>query len=357
MVPARKKKEIRTRLLKWFYNNGRDLPWRKTRDPYAIWVSEVMLQQTQAMTVIPYYQKFLKAFPTVRHLARAELSNVLKIWEGMGYYSRARNLHRASRVVLERYGGIVPDNLKDLINLPGIGRSTAGAILSFAFQKDAPILDANVRRVISRLFAVSDRAIAGKTDALLWKISENLVPEGLSNPFNQALMDLGSMICKPKEPDCALCPLTGSCKARASGNPEKYPSKKIRNAVPHVEAFSAIIQRNGKVLVRQRPPSGLLGGLWEFPNWTTKEKQNSKMKLKLRNQIKKDMKVIVNTNELIGTFKHTFSHFKLTLHVFSCQHLGGKAKGKWISIRNLHLFPMSRIHRRIAEKIDEETRG
>jgi len=215
------RKNIQKRLLRWFEKNERDLPWRKTTDPYAIWVSEIMLQQTQVATVIPYYLRFLKSFPTVRHLSKADLSKVLKVWEGLGYYSRARNLHRAAGIVMNHFNGKMPDQLEDLLHLPGIGRSTAGAILSFAFHKEAPILDGNAKRVFSRLFAVSGSPGEGKTEQLLWQISESLIPKGFSNPFNQALMDLGSMLCTPKEPDCNRCPLRHSCKGRASGKPER----------------------------------------------------------------------------------------------------------------------------------------
>ncbi len=347
------KKEIQAKLLQWFKKNKRDLPWRKIRDPYAIWVSEVMLQQTQVATVIPYYQTFLKIFPTAHHLAKADLSKVLKIWEGLGYYSRARNLHRASQVVRNRFHGIIPDNLKDLLSLPGIGRSTAGAILSFAFQKEAPILDGNAKRVISRLFAVSYNPAKGKTEDRLWKISESLIPKGFSNPFNQALMDLGSMLCTPREPRCSVCPLCHLCRGKASGEPERFPTKTIRKKIPHIEAISAVILKNGKVLLQQRPPKGLLGGLWEFPNWRIEEKQ--RLKLKLRSYIQKDMEMNVEVKESIGPFRQTFSHFKLTLHVYHCQAIDGEGRGKWVFPKGLPLFPMSRIHRRIAEKIDGET--
>ena len=357
MISVAKRKGIQARLLKWYKKNKRDLPWRKTRDPYAIWVSEIMLQQTQVATVIPYYQRFLKVFPTVRHLAKADLSKVLKVWEGLGYYSRARNLHRASQVVRNRFHGIIPDNLKDLLSLPGIGRSTAGAILSFAFQKEAPILDGNAKRVISRLFAVSYNPAEGKTEDRLWKISESLIPKGFSNPFNQALMDLGSMLCTPREPRCSECPLRDLCKGYLSGKPESYPPRAIKKRIPHITGFSAVIHKDGKVFINQRPPSGLLGGLWEFPNWRIEEKQRSRLRARLRNYIKKDMGMNSEVKEFIGTFRQTYSHFKLTLQVFSYLHLHGKTKGKWVSIQDLHLFPMSRIHRRIAEKLDGETRG
>jgi A/G-specific adenine glycosylase len=353
MMPLPQKSKIQSRLLQWFKKKGRDLPWRKTRDPYGIWVSEIMLQQTQVATVIPYYHNFLKSFPTVHHLAKANLSKVLKVWEGLGYYSRARNLHRASQIVLNHFHGSIPDTLKDLLSLAGIGRSTAGAILSFAFHKEAPILDGNAKRVLSRLFAVSGSPGEKKTQQLLWQISESLIPKGFSNPFNQALMDLGSMLCTPKEPGCNQCPLHQYCKGYLSGKPESYPPRTVKKRIPHVTALSAVIQRDGKVLLNQRPPTGFLGGLWEFPNWEIEGEK----RLRLRNYIEKEMGVNVKVKESIGTFQQTYSHFKLTLQVFDCHHLNGKGKGKWIPIRKLPLLPMSRIHRRIAEKIDGETRG
>ena len=353
-IPRRRK--IQAKLLQWFKKNKRDLPWRKTRAPYAIWVSEIMLQQTQVATVIPYYQKFLKSFPTIHHLAKSDLSKVLRVWEGLGYYSRARNLHRSSQIVLSRFHGKIPDTLKDLISLPGIGQSTAGAILSFAFHKEAPILDGNAKRVLSRLFAVSGSPGERKTEQILWQISESLIPKGFSNPFNQALMDLGSMLCTPKHPQCPRCPLHRFCKGRTSGEPERFPSKSIKKKIPHIEALSAVIQKDGKVLLNQRPPKGLLGGLWEFPNWRIEGKQRSRLRLRLRNYIKKEMGMNVKVKESMGTFQQTYSHFKLTLSVFYCQHLNGKGKGKWVPIRNLALYPMSRIHRRIAEMIVGEIR-
>jgi len=347
------KKNIQKKLLQWYRKNGRDLPWRRTTDPYAIWVSEIMLQQTQVATVIPYYKNFLKSFPTVRDLAKADLSKVLRAWEGLGYYSRARNLHRASQIVSNHYHGAIPDQLKDLRTLPGIGRYTAGAILSIAFNKEAPVLDGNVKRVLSRLFAIADPPGRGNTEARLWHLSESLLPKGHASSFNQGLMDLGATTCTPKEPRCSQCPLRDLCKGKASGEPERFPTKAIRKKIPHIEAVSAVILKNRKVLLQQRPPEGLLGGLWEFPNW--KNEDNRGLRFKLKNYIKKDMGMIVEDRGVIGTFMQTFTHFKLTLHVFHCQYRNGKAKGKWVPIQKLHALPMSRIHRRIAEKIYGKT--
>ncbi len=354
MDPIIQKRKIQQRLIRWFEKNARDLPWRKTKDPYAIWVSEIMLQQTQVLMVIPYYQKFLKSFPTVRHLAKANLSEILKVWEGLGYYSRARNLHRSSKIVLNHFHGKIPDNLKDLLSFPGIGRSTAGAILSFAHNKDAPILDGNAKRVLSRLFAISGSLKERKTEQLLWHTSESLLPKGYSNSFNQALMDLGAMLCIPKDPQCPRCPLRNLCKGYRSGKPESFPPRTPKKIIPHIVAVSAVIQREGRVLLNRRPPRGLLGGLWEFPNW----KINGKKKLmeRLVNLVKSEMGLRVKVKEPLGPFQQTFSHFKLTLHAYHCRALDGKGNGRWTPIRNLNLFPMSRIHRRIAEMIDGEIR-
>jgi A/G-specific adenine glycosylase len=355
MIKISQKEKIQVKLLRWFEKNGRDLPWRKTQDPYAIWVSEIMLQQTQVATVTPYYQKFLKFFPTVRHLAKADLSEVLKAWEGLGYYSRARNLHQASKIVLKEFNGKVPDTLQDLLLLPGIGRYTAGAILSIAYNKEAPILDGNVKRVLSRLFAVSDNPPIGKSARILWQISESLIPKGRTNSFNQALMDLGSIICMPRNPLCFRCPLHPFCKGYLSGRPESFPSRSIKRKIPHMTAVSAVIYNDGKVLLNRRPPKGLLGGLWEFPNWNIRDKR--RLGLKLRNHIKREMGVNVKVEEPIGSLHQAFSHFKLTLHVFQCKALNRGGKGKWVPIQKLGLFPMSRIHRRIAEQIAGNRQG
>ncbi len=346
------RKNIQKRVLRWFNKNKRDLPWRRTRDPYAIWVSEIMLQQTQVNTVIPYYQRFLKSFPTVCQLAKADLSKVLKVWEGLGYYSRARHLHRASRIVSNHFKGKVPDNLTDLRTLPGIGRYTAGAILSIAFNKEAPILDGNVKRVLSRLFAITGYSVRGEPEGLLWHLSEFLLPKGHASSFNQGLMDLGAMTCTSKDPRCPKCPLRNLCKGKASGDPERFPQKTIRKKIPHIEAISAVILKDGKVLLKQRPPKGLLGGLWEFPNWQIEGED--RLRLRLRKHIKKETGLNVEMKEPVGTFQQTYSHFKLTLHTYHCQTRDAMEKGKWVAISKLRLFPMSRIHRRIAQMIDAE---
>ena len=347
-----KKKRIQENLLQWFNKNSRDLPWRRTQSPYAIWVSEIMLQQTQVPTVIPYYKKFLKTFPTIHHLAKADLSKVLTVWEGLGYYSRARNLHKTSREILTRFKGEIPDALDDLLSLPGIGRYTAGAILSIAFNKEAPILDGNVRRILSRLFAILNNSGRNESEDLLWRLSESLVPAGHAGFFNQALMDLGSMICTPRDPQCIHCPLVHLCKAKTEGNPEKYPARVAKKKIPPIHAAGAVIQKNGEVLITQRPPKGLLGGLWEFPNWKIDCRKG--LQEQSKRWIKSELGIRVKNIKPLGSFNQTFSHFKLTLHVNLCHTPGEKKDGTWIPVRDLHLFPMSRLHRRIARIIGEK---
>ncbi len=349
MLSIPHKEKMQTRLLRWFKKNERDLPWRETRDPYAIWVSEIMLQQTQVPTVIPYYEKFLKALPTVRHLARADLFKVIKLWEGLGYYSRARNLHHAAQIISEQFRGKMPDTLQGLLALPGIGRYPAGAILSIAYNKEAPILDGNVKRVLSRVFAISGDPRQGQTEQLLWETSETLIPHGRASAFNQALMDLGAMVCTPRDPRCLLCPLRDLCKARAAGIPEDYPSKVVKKKIPHIEAVAAVIRKGREVLLQHRPPKGLLGGLWEFPNW--RSEGNGGLRSRLRDHIRKEIGMNADVGESIGTFKQTFTHFKLTLHVFNCEAMDKRGKGEWAPIDNLDQFAMSRIHRRIADGV------
>jgi A/G-specific adenine glycosylase len=314
-----------------------------------------MLQQTQVDTVIPYYQRFLKAFPTVEVLAKADLSRVLKIWEGLGYYSRARHLHQASKRIVGQFNGRIPDCLNDLLSLPGIGRYTAGAILSIAHNKEAPILDGNVKRVLSRMYAVSTPLRNRNTENSLWTLSESLIPRGHAGSFNEALMDLGATVCTPKKPSCSLCPLRNLCRAKAIGNPERYPTKAKKRKIPHVNGVSAVIVRDGKVLLHQRPPRGFSGGLWEFPNWRVQGERNLSHRLEKWVKKEKDLRVIVKGR--IGSFEQTYSHFKLTLYVYHCQALGGEGSGRWVNIRNLHRFPMSRIHRRIAQAISESPKN
>jgi len=257
----------RRRLLAWFNRHGRkDLPWQRSRDPYHIWVSEIMLQQTQVSTVIPYYERFLKRFPDVRTLARAKLDSVLHHWTGLGYYARARNLKRAAEIITSQHGGRFPRAIEDVAALPGIGRSTAGAIVAFAFDQRHPILDGNVKRVLTRLHAIDTPVLQRDTEKTLWLLAEHYTPKTHVADYNQAIMDLGATLCRTRKPDCPACPLQKDCAAQAQGQPEKFPVRVARKALP-VRAIAMLMIRDarGHVLLAQRPPVGVWGGLWGFP--------------------------------------------------------------------------------------------
>lgn len=257
---------IRRRLRAWFDRHKRDLPWRRSRDPYAIWLSEMMLQQTQVVTVIPYYHRFIGRFPTIADLARADLEEVLHHWAGLGYYARARNMHRAARLIVADYGGAFPSDVTALRSLPGIGAYTAGAIVSMAFDERAAVVDGNVSRVLARVFEVDLDIRDGRGKALLWEIAERLLPRKRCGDFNQGLMELGATVCLPRgTARCEECPLELFCGARRSGSVERLPVKgRKAPARTETHVVAAIEQRN-KWLVVRRPPRGLWGGLWELP--------------------------------------------------------------------------------------------
>ncbi len=256
-----------------FYRRGRrDLPWRRTADPYAVWVSEIMLQQTRVATVIPYFERWLERFPTVEALAAAPLDDVLAMWSGLGYYSRARNLHKGAAEVVARYDGRVPRTVKELRGLPGIGRYTAGAIASIAYGEPEPVLDGNVMRVLARLYAIDDDVKATATQKRLWDLATELVPADAPGDFNQGMMELGATVCTPTSPTCLVCPLRERCAARAQGRQDELPNlprRKKADELPLIDAAAAWITRRDKVLLVRRRPGGLFGGLWELPQATS----------------------------------------------------------------------------------------
>jgi len=258
-------KSIRRALLDWYRANRRDLPWRRTRDPYAIWISETMLQQTRVETVIPYYERFLERFPDVAALADAESDDVLGAWAGLGYYSRARNLQAAARQIAERHGGRVPDDVEALRALPGIGRYTAGALASIAFDRPEPIVDGNVARVLARVKGIREDVKQPAVVKRLWEEAARLARGPAPGDLNQALMELGATVCVPGEPRCPACPLREDCAARLQGTQAMYPGRKARNARPLRQTCMLLAHVDGAVFLEKRPPSGIWGGLWSLP--------------------------------------------------------------------------------------------
>ena len=253
------------KLLEWYGKNARVLPWRGHPDPYAVWVSEIMLQQTRVETVIPYYHKWMERFPTISSLAAAPQQGVLNLWEGLGYYSRARNLHRSAQILVAEFGGALPQDVESLRKLPGIGRYTAAAIASLAFGQDQAALDGNIRRVLSRVFDVTEPARSTDGQRRLWELAEENLPAGRAGDYNQAVMDLGATLCMPKNPECNHCPLNDICQARVLGLQEERPVSAPKTKIPHHTVTAAVIRRKGYVMIVQRPAEGLLGGMWEFP--------------------------------------------------------------------------------------------
>ncbi len=336
-------------LLDWYRKHGRTLPWRDHPDPYAVWVSEIMLQQTRVETVIPYFEKWMNLFPDVTALANASEREVLNAWEGLGYYTRARNLHKAAKIVVEKFNGQLPRDLSELRSLPGIGRYTAGAIASMAFGMDEPTLDGNLRRVFARLFDVKERADSPAGEKILWELAARHLPKGEAGGYNQALMDLGATVCLPKNPRCLLCPLMEICEARKNGAQESRPVMKPKKTVPHYIHAAAVICRRGRVLLARRPPEGLLGGMWEFPNGRVAENPAGE----LSKTLYAAAKLKVKKGEALGIVRHAYTHFKVTVHVFCCEPVSiPKSENlKWVKFSDLEDYPMGKVDRRIAHKL------
>ncbi|MDD2922848.1 MAG: A/G-specific adenine glycosylase [Anaerolineales bacterium] len=333
-------------LLKWYSQHGRTLPWRDHPDPYAVWVSEIMLQQTRVDTVVAYFEKWMRLFPNIISLAGASERDVLNAWEGLGYYSRARNLHKAAKIVSEKFNGELPRNLDDLRSLPGIGRYTVGAIASMAFGMDEPTLDGNLRRVFSRLYDVAEFADSSAGEKILWELAAQNLPKGKAGDYNQALMDLGAMICLPKNPRCEICPLVKICKAREHGTQDSRPVLKPKKKTPRYVHAAAVIVRRGRVLLAQRQSTGLLGGMWEFPNGRVAADPFEE----LEKTVNAAYNLKVGKKSALGVVQHAYTHFKVTVHVFQCAAVFiPKDKSlRWVKIGELDDYPMGKVDRAIA---------
>ncbi len=344
------------RLLTWYRHHGRSLPWRGDTDPYAVWVSEIMLQQTRVETVIPYFGKWMRLFPTITDLAKASEQDVLNAWEGLGYYSRARNLHKAAQIVHEQYAGELPRDLDALRKLPGIGRYTVGAIASIAFGMDEPTLDGNLRRVFARLFDVSEPADSPAGQNILWDLAAKHLPKGKAGDYNQALMDLGATICLPKNPRCLICPLLEICESRANGTQEQRPVLRPKKETPHYFHAAGVIMRqiahmpHEEVLLAKRPSKGLLGGMWEFPNGRVEGEPAEG----LESALETGYRLKVQRNEALGVVQHAYTHFRVTVHAFRCE-LVSKSENKslkWVKLKELDDYPMGKVDRQIARMLD-----
>jgi A/G-specific adenine glycosylase len=346
---------VTAKLLIWYESNARSLPWRGRSDPYAVWVSEVMLQQTRVETVIPYFERWMARFPSLDVLARESQQDVLATWEGLGYYSRARNLQRTAQIIMTDYDGKLPGDVHNLRKLPGIGRYTAAAIASIAFGRDEPTLDGNIRRVLARLFNLTEDARSSQGERKLWELAAANLPPGRAGDYNQALMDLGASICTPRTPSCSLCPLSDECQAYRLGVQEQRPVLAPKSAIPHYQVTAAIISHDGQVLIARRPPNGLLGGLWEFPGG--KQQDGEDLPACLRREILEELGVEIEVGEPFGVYEHAYTHFRITLHAFCCTLQAGEpqaiqaAEVCWVGRANLQEYPMGKVDRQIARKL------
>ena len=338
-------------LLDWFAKHKRALPWRATRDPYRIWVSEVMLQQTQAATVIPFYERFLERFPDLAALANADDAALMKAWEGLGYYARARHLRAAAQTVLREHGGKLTASRDELLTLPGFGPYTAAAVASLAFGEDCAAVDGNVLRVLARVYAVDEDIRRSATRRRLQQLADDLVPSGRAGEFNEALMELGALVCRPKKPDCDACPIRRFCCAVQQGRTRELPVKSVKPAVPHHEIAIGVVHRRGKVLIALRPAEGLLGNLWEFPGG--KRQAGETLAECCRREIKEETGLDVDVTEVFAIVPHAYSHFRITLHAFYCRYTGGRARPqtsqaiRWVRLNELDDYAFPKANKQI----------
>lgn len=347
-------KRIRKQLIDWYRAHRRPLPWRETTDPYAIWVSEVMLQQTQVATVIPYYHRFLDDFPSVHDLAQAELQQVLKRWEGLGYYSRARHLHRAAGIVVSQHDGRIPSDPQTFRSLPGVGDYIQAAVLSIAFHQVLPVIDGNVKRVLSRILEIATPVNKnGSHDRFLVPAKQLICPQSPSD-FNQAMMELGALICRPKHPNCSICPLADLCQANLNQTTAEFPKRIAAKKVPHRHLIYGIILKKEKMLVVKRPETGFLGGLWEFPYMPAD--RSEKEVRKIEGGIASTTGLTVVVDRQLTRIRHAYTHFTLSADVYLCRYeagrvcLGNAGAHRWVSLRALKRLP---THKAIHKFLDQ----
>jgi A/G-specific adenine glycosylase len=345
--------DFAARVIAWQEGHGRhDLPWQNTRDPYRIWLSEIMLQQTQVSTVVPYYQRFLARCPDVAALAALATEDVMALWSGLGYYARARNLHRCAHVLVEQHGGQFPRTPEEIASLPGIGRSTAAAIAAFAYGTRAAILDGNVKRVLCRAFGIAGYPGEKAVENRLWELAESLLPESGIERYTQGLMDLGATVCTRSRPACLLCPLADTCAARRENRVADLPTRKPTKATPQRAATVLILRHNGAVMLEQRPPAGIWGGLLALPE--TESNGPS-----LADEVQRRFGLDLGAVWELPPLHHAFTHFKLELRPLLCEvtprarsaHEGG---GKWLVLSELDSAPLPAPVRRLLQAVAGE---
>jgi len=359
---------LRRSLALWYQKHHRFLPWRQTKDPYAIWVSEVMLQQTQVKTVIPYYQEFLNRFPDVNVLARADQQEVLKSWEGLGYYGRARHLHAAAKIIVADYSGKLPQSWKHIRQLPGVGDYIAAAVLSIAFNQVYPVVDGNVKRVISRLYQIDAPVNKSSSYKCFYEIMKELIDSKKPGLFNQSMMELGALVCKIRQPSCTGCPLLNDCRSYQADTVTDYPKRERSRPTPEYRIAVGVVLKNGNLLITRRRSKGLLGGLWEFPGG--KIKADEAPEAACIRELKEEVNLTVNIASFLTRVKHAYTHFKINVDVFICNYLSGTIKlngpadYQWITLDEIDRFPFPKanhkfiplLYKALSEKVDGQER-
>jgi A/G-specific adenine glycosylase len=316
-----------------------------------------MLQQTQVNTVLPYYQRFFLYFPELKHLARADLQDVLKVWEGMGYYARARNLHRAVKIVLEKYGGEIPRNWSDFNGLPGVGDYIAAAVMSIAFHQPYSVVDGNVKRVIARLLQLDAPVNKSVSYGKFKAVSDSLIDRKTPGLFNQAMMELGALICTPKKPDCSACPIKFFCRAHQAGTVNEYPKRVKSPPTPEVHIAVGVVYKDGHVLITRRKPEGLLGGLWEFPGGKVRKGESAETAC-IR-EIKEEVNLSVKIASFLTRVKHAYTHFKIRVDVFCCKYITGDVRLKgpvdyqWIELNEIEQYPFPKANHKFIPLLKE----
>lgn len=343
---------LQDQLITWFKKEQRDLPWRRGYDPYLVWISEIMLQQTQVTTVLPYFERFTKALPSVAELAVAEESVLLKLWEGLGYYSRVRNLQKAAQIIVKEHGGVFPRDYAQILALPGIGRYTAGAICSIAFEQNTPLVDGNVIRVLSRVDNFKEDV--KKNVNYFWTRAEELLPQGQARDFNQGLMELGALICSPKNPKCSACPLNKCCKALDAGTVESLPNKGPTKTKVKIQVAIAILERDGKVFIQKRHEKGLMGGLWEFPGG--KVETGESLEQALRREVLEETGLGLKNIRPFMDLQHSYTRYLVDLHCYRAEPVGEDLKltaaseSRWVAAEELRLMAFPAANVKIIEK-------
>ena len=349
------KKSFRRQVNAWYARHARDLPWRRTRDPYHVWISEIMLQQTQVATVIPYFERFITAFPNIAKLASASEPEVLRLWEGLGYYRRARQLHKAAQRIAERHDSEFPDDLASVSALPGIGRYTRGAILSIAFDQRQPILEANTIRLHCRLLAYDGDHSTAAGQTLLWRFAEDVLPRKNPGQFNQALMEIGGAVCTPKEPKCLICPVVSICPTRAQGLQAEIPRPKKKMQYVELAETAVVVCKGPFVLLRRCQNGERWAGLWDFPRCETPPGRRAK----IADKVAELTGVQCQIQETLATIKHGVTKYRITLRCERADYVGGRRKRNaataWVKIASLSDYPLSVTGRKIARML--ETKG